>query len=366
MHNSVNDYMNSFRPLVGTWRGEVLECLQSGAIAVADSEGTLYARVGNTQLITYPRSSVKAFQVLPFVEAGGVEHFGLTQQELSILCASHDGTDDHVAVLQSLQKKIGITEQNLLCGMHPPYSKSTQRELILRHEKPTPNRHSCSGKHTGMLAMCVMQGWPLENYIDPEHPLQMLITKTFGEMTQTRIEEIEIGIDGCSAPVHAIPLINAAVGFARLSDPSGLAPIRAEACQKITAAMIAFPEMVAGPGAFETCLMKEGNGKIIAKTGAEGFLAIGLLRGACGEGSKALGIAIKVMDGDPGGSFRPKVDSIEGRARPIAGLEVLRQLGALSDAQTQKMAYFGARAQTNWRGIEVGRFDPVFKLETQP
>jgi L-asparaginase II len=362
MQNPIIYQQNATRPLVGTWRANILECIQSGAIAIADTDGNLCGSVGDPGLVTYLRSSAKPFQVLPFVEAGGVEHFRLTQQELAILCASHDGTDLHVAVLQNIQKKIGISESNLQCGVHPPYSKSTQRELILRGEEPTPNRHNCSGKHTGMLAMAVIQDWSLEDYLDPGHPLQKLILKTFGEMTGVPMEAIALGTDGCSAPVFAIPLINAAVGFARLADPAGLSPARAEACGKISSAMTAYPEMVAGPGGFDTCIMQTGEGKIVSKSGAEGFLGLGLLPGACGKGRNALGIAIKIMDGDTGGSFRPGADTIEGRARPIVALEVLRQLGAVNPGQLQNMAAFYSRPQTNWRGIEVGRFDPLFEL----
>jgi L-asparaginase II len=362
MQNPIIYEQNATRPLVGTWRANTLECIQTGAIAVVDTDGNMHCSVGDPGLVTYLRSSAKPFQVLPFVEAGGVEHFELTQQELAILCASHDGTDRHVAVLQSIQKKIDVLESNLLCGVHPPYSKSTQREMILRGEEPTANRHNCSGKHSGMLAMAVMQGWSLEDYLDPGHPLQKIILKTFSEMTDVPWEEIALGTDGCSAPVFAIPLLNTAVGFARLADPSGLSLARAAACRKITAAMTAYPEMVAGPGGFDTCLMQTGAGKIVAKSGAEGFLALGLLPGACGKGSRALGIAIKIMDGDTGGSFRPGADTIEGRARPIVALEVLRQLGAVNPGQLQNMAAFYSRPQTNWRGIEVGRFDPLFEL----
>lgn len=352
----------SCEPLLAVTRGSIVECIHSGVIAVADADSDLVACAGDPSLVTYLRSSAKPFQALPFVEAGGVERFGLTGQELAILCASHDGTDQHVAVLQSIQKKVGIREQDLQCGIHPPFSKSTQQALALRGETPSPNRHNCSGKHTGMLAMCKLMGWPPDNYLDSSHPLQWLILKTFSEMTSTPIEKIALGTDGCSAPVFAIPLQNAAAGFARLVDPSGLAPARAEACRKITTAMTAYPQMVAGVGGFDTCLMQVGEGKIVAKSGAEGYLAMGLKPGACSEGCPALGIAIKILDGDTGGAFRPCADTNEGRARPIAALETLRQLGALSPEQRESLAAYGARPQANWRGIEVGRFEPVFKL----
>ena len=362
MTNQVNEMFNSSTPLIGTWRGDLLECIQSGAIAVADKDGKLVASAGNPQLVTFLRSSAKPFQVLPFVEAGGVEYFGLTQAELAILCASHHGTDGHVEVLKSIQRKVGITENFLQCGVHPPYSKSTQYALIKRGENPTSNRHNCSGKHTGMLAMCKLMGWSLENYLDPQHPLQILILKTFAEMTNTSIDQISLGTDGCSAPVFAIPLQNSAIGFARLMDPSGLNLPRAEACKKITSSMLAYPEMIAGKGGFDTSLMQAAKGKIVSKSGAEGFLALGLMGGARGSGSKALGVAVKIIDGDTGGDFLQGADHLEGRARPIVGLEILRQLGALVPAELEKLAAFGPRFQKNWRGFSVGRFEPVFKL----
>ncbi len=362
MLNLSFEYVKSTRPLVGTWRGDTLECIQSGAIAVADTAGNFVASVGNPQLVTFLRSSAKPFQALPFVEAGGVERFGLTQQELAILCASHHGTDGHVEVLKSIQRKVGIPEDFLQCGVHPPYSKSAQYELIRRGENPTPNRHNCSGKHTGMLAMCKLMGWPLENYLDPQHPLQKLILKTFSELTNTSIDQISLGTDGCSAPVFAIPLQNSAIGFARLIDPSALKPTRAEACRKITSSMLAYPEMITGKGGFDTCLMQATKGKIVSKSGAEGFLALGLLGGARSPGSKALGVAVKIADGDTGGEFYQGADHLEGRARPIVGLEILRQLGALAPTELEKMAAFGPRFQKNWRGFSVGRFEPVFSL----
>jgi L-asparaginase II len=362
MANKTNEYFAYGQPLVGTWRGDLLECIQSGAVAITDKDGNLTASVGNPQLVTYLRSSMKPFQVLPFVEAGGVEQFNLSAQELAILCSSHHGTDGHVDVLKRIQEKVGISENFLQCGVHPPYSKSAQYELIRRGESPTPNRHNCSGKHTGMLAMCKLMGWPLENYLDPQHPLQQLILKTFTEMTNTSIHQISFGTDGCSAPVFAIPLHNSAMGFARLVDPSALNPLRAEACRKITTAMLAYPEMIAGQGGFDTCLMQATKGKIIAKSGAEGYLALGLLGGTRDSGSKALGVAIKIIDGDTGGDFYQGADHLEGRARPIVGLEILRQLGALAPAELEKLAAFGPRFQKNWRGFSVGRFEPVFKL----
>jgi L-asparaginase II len=203
-----------------------------------------------------------------------------------------------------------------------------------------------------MLSLALYRGWSNANYIDLNHPVQELILGTFSEMTGVPTERVEIGIDGCSAPNFAVPLLNAALSFARLCDPVGLDPARAAACRTIVNAMSENPVMVAGPGRFDTLLMEVAAGRIIAKGGAEGYQGIGLLPDAIQPGSPALGIAIKISDGD-----------LRSRARPAVTLEILRQLGALSDADLKSLAMFGpCLSLNNWRDIQVGEARPCFEM----
>src|SRR3990170_3057378 len=141
--------------------------------------------------------------------------------------------------------------------------------------------------------------------------------QTFSEMSDLQINDLEIGIDGCSAPNFAVSLRNAALALARMCDPRQLAKPRAEACQSITAAMTAHPNMVGGPGRFDTRLMEVARGRIVAKGGAEGYQGLGLMPDALAPGSPGLGIAIKISDGD-----------LKGRARPAIAIETLTQLNA--------------------------------------
>jgi L-asparaginase II len=353
---------SQYEPLLEVWRGGIVESLHQGAIAVVDPHNELIGWVGDPELVTYLRSTAKPFQALPFVELGGVQAFHLTERELAILCASHDGTDEHVAVLEGVQKKIGVSENDLQCGVHLPYSKPTQKQLARQGLDPTPNRHNCSGKHTGMLALARLLGAPRETYLENDHPVQKLILKTFGEMVDVPVGQIVLGIDGCSAPVFAVPLRNAALGLARLADPSGLEEARHKAIHAIIHAMQANPDMVSGPGGFDTIFMTVMHGKAFSKGGAEGFLGLGLLPGLLPNAGQALGIAIKVADGDISGNFRPGANTSEGRVRSITAIETLRQLGALSPEEEQGLAAFAARPQFNWRKIEVGKYRLVFKL----
>ncbi|HKJ39358.1 MAG TPA: asparaginase, partial [Anaerolineales bacterium] len=324
--------------------------------------GKLIASQGDPQKVAFLRSSAKLFQALPFVERGGVEHFNFTPRELSVSCASHEGSDMHVQTVQEMQKKIGIEENLLQCGAHLPGDADAFKSLIINDRSPEVNRNNCSGKHTAMLACAGMRGLPLENYLDIDHPIQQDILASFAEMCLIPSEEIQLGTDGCSAPNFAVPLYNAALGMARFCDPRELSEARASACRKITSAMTAHPEMVSGYGEFDCELMKEGRGMIVCKRGAEGFQIVGLLPGALGKDSPGIGIAFKVSDGDA--SRRDMNLEPGSRVRPAVVLEILRQLGALSSKQEQALGRFGPeKSIQNHRGIVTGRSYPIFVMQ---
>ena len=265
------------QPLLEVTRGDIVESRHFGSIAVVDVHGNLISSYGDPKMVAFLRSSAKPFQVLPFVEAGGVEYFGLTPRELSIACGSHEGSDLHVQTVTAMQEKIGIQESDLQCGVHIPADVAAFKSLIIEGREPTPNRNNCSGKHTAMLAYAKMRGLPVETYLDPAHPIQQEILASFAAMCSLAVGDVRLGIDGCSAPNFAVPLYHAAYAMARLCDPRELPAPRASACRKITSAMTTCPEMVSGYGEFDEQLMRVGDGKIISKRGAEGYQIIGLL-----------------------------------------------------------------------------------------
>lgn len=342
-----------YKPLLETTRGDTAESVHYGALAVVDPQGALIASYGDPQAVTFLRSSAKPFQALPFVVAGGHTHYQLTKKEIALLCASHSGTDEHVQTAAAIQRKANFSEEDLMCGAHPPIHKATAERMLCAGDPLTQNRHNCSGKHSGMLAFARMNGEPLETYLENDHPVQRRILQTFAEMCGLAEEKIQLGTDGCSAPNFAVPLYNAALGWARLADPSGLDEKRAQACRTLTDAMMAHPYMVAGPDRLDTALMQTAKGKLAAKTGAEGYQGLAVLPGASALGLPALGIAIKISDGDG-----------HKRASDAVTLEVLRQLGVLSQKELADLSSYGpVRTIYNWRKLAVGEIHPVFKLD---
>jgi len=353
---------SAYIPVFEIKRGKTVESIHNGSIAIVDVHGNLIAWYGDPNAVTFLRSTAKPFQALPFLEHGGQTAFHLSPREIAVICASHSGTDEHVEVIRTLQARAGVSESELLCGVHQPYDRPTAEALAQRQEQPTANRHNCSGKHTGMLAyvkMEVNEGKEFPSgldYIDPEHPIQKKILHTFAEMCGLPVDQIRLGVDGCSAPNFAAPLRNVALAYARMCDPEAgnVVPFeRAAACRSIVSAMMSNPDMVGGPGQFDTRLMQIAAGRIVSKGGAEGYQGLGLMPDALSPGSPAVGIALKIGDGDA-----------RGKARSAVALEILRQLGGLSKEALQALSSFGPSFPVhNWREIVVGEGYPAFNLQ---
>ena len=353
-----------YQPVFELTRGNIVESTHFGAVAVVDSNGRMLAWYGDPKLVTFMRSSAKPFQALPFIEHGGDQTFHLTSKEIAIICASHEGTDEHVEVIKGIQTKVGVSESDLLCGTHLISHIPTVEAMRTRGEMVTANRNNCSGKHTGMLAHARMRGLPIADYINPEHPIQKSILETISEMCGIEAERVEIGIDGCSAPNFAMPLSNAALGFARLCDPRSLSQERAAACRRITSAMMANPVMVSGVGRFDTRVMEVCSKRILVKGGAEGYQGMGIMPGALGAESPGIGIVFKVSDGDL--STRDNDGHFRNRVRPAMALEILKQLGYVSENELEALAEFGPfKPVTNARKTVVGAARPVFTLKRE-
>ncbi len=307
-------------------RGGVDESMHAVHLAVVDEDGTVIASCGESELVTFPRSSSKPVQALPLALAAPE----LPSDELAVACASHAGTPDHLTVVMRLLERSGSTVADLRCGTHPPFDAAVAAELIRHREAPTPLHHNCSGKHAGMLLSCVLNGWPKEGYTEHGHPLQLRIRELHAELGGVNPEQVEVGTDGCSVPAFALPLSAAARIFMGLARPSGE---YAEALERIFAAMTEHPVLVAGPGRLDTTLMPLVPG-LVTKMGAEAFYGMGLRQSPRGP----LGVAFKIMDGGE-------------RARAHVALAVLEALGVPLTPEVRALA---PATLHNWAGREVG------------
>lgn len=328
--------------LVEVYRGDLLESAHKGDIAVVDSQGTLLYYAGNPNRIVYARSSMKPIQAIPVVETGAADRYGFSDADLSLCCASHSGERQHTDRVLEILKRVGIDDSFLKCGVHIPRWQNTYKDLVLNGEEVTALYNNCSGKHTGMLATAKHMGESLENYYNPNHPVQQRILNAVSEMAECPKEDIKIGIDGCGVPVHGLPIERIAYGFAKMANPSSLDESRQKTVKRITKAMIAAPEMVAGTDRFCTDFMIAGQGRFFGKGGAEAVYCIG-------DYETGLGIAIKIADGNS-------------RAVYPAAVEVLKQLNVLSETPINQLNDHYLPELKNARQEVIGRIVPNFSL----
>src|SRR5436305_10117447 len=164
--------------LATVYRGPHVESVHSGSIAVVDARGRLLAFAGDPAHRTSLRSAAKPFQAIPLLDYGGAEEFDLSGEEIAIMCASHGGEPVHVGAAAALLRKGEFDEEDLLCGAHAPYDEKAAADLRASGEEPSPLHNNCSGKHAGMLLATRMMDVSATRYIDPDHPLQVLMRST--------------------------------------------------------------------------------------------------------------------------------------------------------------------------------------------
>jgi L-asparaginase II len=334
-------------PIVATTRGYpdtgyAVENIHYGSVAVVDAAGRLLWSAGDPDVMTFTRSALKPFQALPFLLGGGPARFGLSRSEVALLCASHSGEERHVAGVESILDKIGLSDTHLACGCATPLYYDAVGLPAPAGRQWRSVHHNCSGKHSGFLAWCRLHDVSVDRYVDPSHPLQQAVRATLADCVQMREEQLPMGIDGCSAPNFAMPLARLAHLYARLAQ--GLRdPKLGTAMGDLFDAMTTHPEMVSGEARTDLAWMTAGGGDWVAKIGADAVQAMGVR-------SAGIGIAIKVADGAV-------------RALHPATYAVLDQLGLLDAARRERLEAYRAPPVKNARGTVAGDIRAVLTLQ---
>jgi L-asparaginase II len=323
--------------LIEVTRGTRVESCHRGQVVVIDAQGNLRHSLGDPEVQVCMRSLAKPFQALPVLTTGAAAAFGFGPEELALFSGSLSGQDFQVELVKRVLERLKLTPEVLQCGAHPPLHRPSAQALVKAGEKPSPLHHTCAGKHAAMLTLCVHHGWPVDNYLDQEHPVQKLILGAVARMVGVPPPQITVAVDGCGAPVFYVPLKNIALGYARLAaaqpdSPGGI----------LMAAILAHPKLIAGDGRLETTAMEALPGKLFAKSGSEGGYGLSLMEGG-------LGVAFKIEDGAV-------------RALNPTVVAILGQLGALTPAATAALAAFRQPPILNHRKEEVGRVQPAFNL----
>lgn len=316
-------------------RGGKVESRHRADVAVVDVTGKEIWEFGNSKRPMFWRSAAKPFQVLPFIERGGMDTFGLTNKELAFMVSSHSGEAQHVELAYSVLEKIGLTVEALACGPAKPMNSKVAKELMVQQKAFHEVHNACSGKHSGMLALAQMLKVDIEGYTELKHPVQQLMHQAVADSTHLKKSEVDTGIDGCGVPVFYLPLYHMAWAYARLGRPEqGQWGEREQAIGLIRDAMLAYPEIVAGSRRFDTVLMNITKGRILAKIGSEALYCMASV-------PDGIGITFKIDDG----SYR---------AVAPAGIAILKKLELISAAEYQALLEAFPPILKNHRGDMIG------------
>jgi len=298
--------------IIEATRGDRIESRHEVDAVVVDSLGRLVESWGEPHRAVLPRSALKPIQALPLVDTGAADAFGLTDTELALACASHQGECRHEEAVTAWLSRLPGGTNSLACGAHPPLSEEAGQALAASGRPPTAVHNNCSGKHAGFLTVIAHLGFEVDGYLDPEHPLHVdHVTPAIERTCGVDLAAGRPGIDGCGIPVWSVALDRLANGWAALGESTA-----GSSAHRLLSAMRAEPFMVAGTGRACTRLIGMATGGTVAKAGAEGvFCAV--------VPDEHIGLALKVRDGGA-------------RAAEAAATWLLAHLGRL-DAEPSQM-----------------------------
>jgi L-asparaginase II len=295
--------------LVEVTRSGMTESRHRGSVVALDADGSVALALGDVDSPVYGRSANKPLQAAAMVELG----LDVVPDLLALVCASHNGEPVHVEGVRRLLAGAGLDASALRNTPSLPLYEPAAADVLRAGGGKERILQNCSGKHAGMLATCVINGWATESYQQPDHPLQQTISGVIASLTGEGIGHV--GVDGCGAPAHAVSLTALARGFAAVATaPAGTPP------RSVRAAMTAHPDLVGGTGRDVTALMANVSG-LVAKDGAEGVLAAALPDGRA--------VAIKLSDGSWRGFAAVVLAALDRLGADTAGAEALRSSAVL-------------------------------------
>ncbi|WBF56700.1 asparaginase [Lysinibacillus sp. JK80] len=323
------------------YRSGLMENVHYGQMSAVNLTKEEFVSVGQDYEPVYFRSAAKPFQAIPIFMTDFIGKYGITSNESALFLASQRGEIYHQEALVSLLEKLPINENDLICAASYPLNEEPKTQYIQQGFEKRKLFHNCAGKHLGFLTACLANGYDVKQYCHPEHPLQQMIKKYIAYLSEYEIERIRTGIDGCGAPVFAIPLKNMAIAYLKLARPELIDDeLIREAVIKLTAVMNQESHIIAAQNFICTALLKDPN--IVAKGGAQGVYCFALR-------NEGVSFALKIMNGSE--SPWPNVIASVLEQMQYTNQETIERIKALSPAFVRNDA-----------GVEVGEIVSTIKI----
>jgi len=307
-------------------RGPMSESVHLVDAVVMDENKKILESWGDIQTPVYPRSAIKLLQAMLIIESGAYEAHELDHRHLALASSSHYADPVHTELVHEWLAKYKLNEDNLRCGVQSPSREAVRDSLLLANLKPNRGHNNCSGKHSGLISVCVHKGYDVAHYDQYTHPVQKDLMKLLSSVYEYDLTNAAYGIDGCGIPTMATPVYNLAVGHVNL--------FKSLSGKLILDGVSRHPDLISGAGNFPTEITRATNGRVFAKVGAEGVY--------CALSPKEkIYIALKVRDG-------------ANRASQFATACLLKKFGCISEDEEKVLQKFLHPQIKNWEGLVVG------------
>ena len=307
-------------------RGPMSESVHLVDAVVMDGQKNILESWGDIFTPVYPRSAIKMLQAMLIIESGAYEAHKLDARHLALASSSHYADPVHTELVHEWLAMYKLSEDNLRCGVQTPSREAVRDSLLLAHLKPNRGHNNCSGKHSGILSVCVHKGYDVARYDQYDHPVQKDMMKLLSEVYEYDLSNSPYGIDGCGIPTLATPVFNLAIGHVNL--------FKSQSGKRILDGVSKHPDLISGAGNFPTEITRATNGRVFAKVGAEGVYCA-----LSPQDNRYL--ALKVRDG-------------ANRASQFATAALLKKFGCLREDEEKVLHKFLHPLIKNWEGLVVG------------
>ena len=318
-------------------RSKLVESSHKLKILINNINGKTLFSTGNENDLIYPRSSIKIFQAIPFVQSYPVKYFNLNTKHIALSCSSHRGENFHIKELKSWIRKINVSKKILKCGIHKPLNIIAAENLLRSNKEANELHNNCAGKHLAMITSSIIHNYDYKNYLKFDHPHQIEIRKIFEEFSNTKIKRSNFGVDGCSAPQYSFKIKDLAKMLINLTKSYRNTFKFNKEVNILINAIIKNPKYIGGSDSLDSKIMMISNKNIFCKGGAEGvFLFTNLKKGIVG--------VIKVVDGNE-------------RASPSAILSIFKKFKIMNSSEINTLSKIYKSNLFNHAKIKVGSIE---------
>ena len=102
-----------FEATIKFLRSNKVESYHRIKILIKNTNNKILLKSGDINDLIFPRSSIKIFQAIPFIQSNAPKIYKLNSKSVALACSSHRGETYHVKELVKWLNKVGISKKKI-------------------------------------------------------------------------------------------------------------------------------------------------------------------------------------------------------------------------------------------------------------